>query len=77
MTTIDLIKAVLHLKKTEYVKINQLANVIITKGVYFNVLAYATPTVTAVAFKAQYKLSLDATDLVDKDRKSTRLNSSH
>ncbi len=66
MTTIDLIKAVLHLKKTEYVKINQLTNVIITKGVYFNVLAYATPTVTAVAFKAQYKLSLDATDLVDK-----------
>jgi len=62
----QIIKAVAHLKRTQYALINELGDRIILKGIYFNVLIYGTPTVSLADFTAQLKSAVDAVALGEK-----------
>ncbi len=65
MSTTDSIRAVLHLDNRDYEAINKLAYIILTKGIYFNIALFITPSIAELDFRNQYNASCNAVAAAD------------
>jgi hypothetical protein len=66
MSPIEIIMAVLHMRKTDYDGIVNLAKRILLEGLYIDLTLYATPIVAKTEFEAQLQLTSDAVALAEK-----------